>query len=223
MKLNHLFPVIGLLAFAMTANAAGFDYEGADAKPAGSGWDAESEIVDNPYKSGNTSSKCTMVHPTEAWGVAGEWMEENTGEYKIVADFFVKKDCDINCYHAGVDANKKASLKGGKWNRVVFDFSALGSSAQAMVYFGQVSQDWYVDNIQFVKLSENVADYDTESFSPDPDVAYTFGRVKIGGGGFVSGIIAEGSTMIARTDVGGAYIRNHANCSWDPILSLIHI
>lgn len=221
MKLNHLFPVIGLLAFAMTANAAGFDYEGADAKPAGSGWDAESEIVDNPYKSGNTSSKCTMVHPTEAWGVAGEWMEENTGEYKIVADFFVKKDCDINCYHAGVDANKKVSLKGGKWNRVVFDFSALGSSAQAMVYFGQVSQDWYVDNIQFVKLSENVSDYDTESFSPDPDVAYTFGRVKIGGGGFVSGIIAEGSTMIARTDVGGAYIRNHANCSWDPITDFI--
>ncbi len=221
MRKKHLFPLVGLLAFTINANAAVFDYEGATAKPAGSGWDAESEIVDNPFKSGNISSKCTMVHPTEAWGVAGEWMEEDASEYKVVADFFVKKDCDINCYHAGADANVKASLKGGKWNRVEFNFSSFGSNAKAMVYFGQLSQDWYVDNVKFVKLDEEVADYDTDVFTPDVDVKYTFGRVKIGGGGFVSGIIAEGSTMIARTDVGGAYIRNHANCSWDPITDFI--
>lgn len=221
MNLRFLFPLVGLAAFANVQAALINDYEGAESKPAGDGWNAESSIVDNPFKAGNTSSKCTFVHPTEACGVAGEWMQESTKTHKLVADFFVKNDCEINCYYQKLDANVKATLKGGKWNRVEFDFSSFCENEGSMVYFGQLSSNWYIDNVKTVALSETVKDYETDVYSPDPDVAYTFGRVKIGGGGFVSGVIAEGETMIARTDVGGAYVRNHANCSWDPITDFI--
>jgi xyloglucan-specific exo-beta-1,4-glucanase len=50
--------------------------------------------------------------------------------------------------------------------------------------------------------------------------SYRWGTVAMGGGGFVSGIVAsstEKNLFYARTDVGGAYRWNEANASWIPL------
>ena len=49
-----------------------------------------------------------------------------------------------------------------------------------------------------------------------------WGTVKIGGGGFVSGIVTGQKEMYARTDVGGAYKYNYETESWEQLLSFIN-
>lgn len=48
-----------------------------------------------------------------------------------------------------------------------------------------------------------------------------WGTLKIGGGGFVSGIVTGQKEMYARTDVGGAYKYNYETESWEQLLSFI--
>ena len=53
---------------------------------------------------------------------------------------------------------------------------------------------------------------------------YQWKNVKIGGGGFVSGIIttpAQNGLIFIRTDVGGAYRYNPADTSWVPMLDWV--
>ena len=56
-------------------------------------------------------------------------------------------------------------------------------------------------------------------------VPYKWDNVKIeGGGGFVCGIIynpSEEGLVYARTDMGGAYIRNKQTLEWEPILDWV--
>ena len=49
----------------------------------------------------------------------------------------------------------------------------------------------------------------------------TWGTLKIGGGGFVSGIVTGQKAMYARTDVGGAYRYNYKTASWDQLFDFI--
>ncbi len=49
-----------------------------------------------------------------------------------------------------------------------------------------------------------------------------WGTLKIGGGGFVSGIVTGKKTMYARTDVGGAYRFNYDTDSWDQLFGFIN-
>lgn len=48
-----------------------------------------------------------------------------------------------------------------------------------------------------------------------------WGTLKIGGGGFVSGIVTGKKEMYARTDVGGAYKYNYETESWEQLLGFI--
>ena len=48
-----------------------------------------------------------------------------------------------------------------------------------------------------------------------------WGTLKIGGGGFVSGIVTGKKVMYARTDVGGAYKYNYDTESWEQLLGFI--
>ena len=52
--------------------------------------------------------------------------------------------------------------------------------------------------------------------------SYTWGTMKIGGGGFVSGIVTGKEVMYARTDVGGAYKYNYDTESWEQLLAFIN-
>ncbi len=225
MKLKYLFPFAFLTAFSIDAFADKVVMDFEDDKTTGSGWDMTESIVDNPVKCGNTSSKCELVEPDEAWGMTGVWIEYNRGTEFIIADIFMNKDGDItmrdNMQNTDeTNNNVVVSIKGGVWNRVAFDTRSFESiSDNQMVYFGRTSSPFYIDNIKVT--STMPTEYDCTKEEKKTDVDYTFGRVKIGGGGFVAGIVAEGSTMIARTDVGGAYIRNHADCSWTPITDFI--
>jgi len=57
-----------------------------------------------------------------------------------------------------------------------------------------------------------------------PALAYTWGNVAMGGGGFVSAIIpskTESGVVYARTDVGGAYRWDNANGRWVPLLDWV--
>lgn len=48
-----------------------------------------------------------------------------------------------------------------------------------------------------------------------------WGAVKIGGGGFVSGIVTGDEVMYARTDVGGAYKYNYDTMQWEQLMAFI--
>ena len=52
--------------------------------------------------------------------------------------------------------------------------------------------------------------------------SYTWGTMRIGGGGFVSGIVTGKDVMYARTDVGGAYKYNYETESWEQLLDFIN-
>ncbi len=49
-----------------------------------------------------------------------------------------------------------------------------------------------------------------------------WGTLRIGGGGFVSGIVTGKDVMYARTDVGGAYKYNYETESWEQLLGFIN-
>ena len=49
-----------------------------------------------------------------------------------------------------------------------------------------------------------------------------WGTVEIGGGGFVSGIITGKKTMLARTDVGGAYKYNYETKRWEQLMAFLN-
>lgn len=60
--------------------------------------------------------------------------------------------------------------------------------------------------------------------TPTQSEAYTWGRAKVVGGGFIPGIIynqSEKDLIYARTDMGGAYRWNPANQTWKQLMSFV--
>ncbi|MDE5564269.1 MAG: hypothetical protein K2I93_03865 [Oscillospiraceae bacterium] len=52
--------------------------------------------------------------------------------------------------------------------------------------------------------------------------AYEWGAMRIGGGGFVSGIVTGKEVMYARTDVGGAYKFNYETEQWEQLFGFLN-
>jgi hypothetical protein len=51
---------------------------------------------------------------------------------------------------------------------------------------------------------------------------YEWGSLKIGGGGFLSGLVVGNKEMYIRTDVGGAYKYNYKDKKWEQLFSFIN-
>ncbi|MCQ2468490.1 MAG: 1,4-beta-glucanase [Ruminococcus sp.] len=60
------------------------------------------------------------------------------------------------------------------------------------------------------------------SAAEDISAKMEWGTLKIGGGGFVSGIVTGKKAMYARTDVGGAYRYNYSTESWEQLFGFIN-
>lgn len=60
--------------------------------------------------------------------------------------------------------------------------------------------------------------------TPDATQSYNWKNVKIGGGGFVDGVVfnqSQANLIYARTDIGGAYRWDQANSAWIPLLDWV--
>ena len=62
----------------------------------------------------------------------------------------------------------------------------------------------------------------TVSAAEDISSSMEWGTLRIGGGGFVSGIVTGKKVMFARTDVGGAYRYNYDTESWEQLLGFVN-
>lgn len=91
-----------------------------------------------------------------------------------------------------------------------FKLRALSSALAVCISFSAVYGIYNSVNTIPANAAESIED------------SMDWGTVKIGGGGFVSGIVTGQKEMYARTDVGGAYKYNYETESWEQLLSFIN-
>lgn len=212
---------------ALTTNAAEkvvFDFEsGAPANGFnGQGWGVEGTLVDNPYKCGNTSSKC-MKMDISGYGCDGYWCEEDLSKYVVAIDVFSYSDEVVKGYSGAVEIDTYQNVKAKQWTTLYYDWRSAGKTGAGMLYFGGTASGvgtLLVDNIRFV--DEVGANYDCDAMPTKTDVDYSYGRLQIGGGGFVSGLLSiPGKIKLARTDVGGAYKWDPSKCEWKQMFDFV--
>lgn len=198
-----------------------YDFESGVGTFGGEGWGKTVTSEKNPYNCGNTSEKCVKI-TTDSYGVAG--FGGNIGiDKKIVAvDVFSYTDVTIRC-NESYNTDLSQSIKGKVWTTLYFDFRSKVEGPASSLCFGVSGETGvcYVDNIRLVDQAGST--YDCEPLSNiSADLDYTFGRVQIGGGGFVSGLISvPGKVKLARTDVGGAYKWDASNCEWKQLFDFV--
>ena len=212
------------LSFALTSNIKAdtlYDFEEGSI-PTG-GWGTEKSIVANPHKCGNTSDHSLLMEITNYGGVSFPCGAE-IGTQLLAVDVFTLSDCTIKAYSNESDENQYQPAKGGVWSTLYFDFTKHhNASDEILIALGGESGTIYIDNIRFTSDQSDAVQCTEKKLDEKCAVTipYTYGTLAIGGGGFVSGIIASGSSKYARTDVGGAYKWNAGDCSWQPITNFI--
>lgn len=198
---------------AANAQTTLYDFESGKGSFGGEGWGQTITSVDNPYNCGNTSAKCVKVE-TEGYGVAGFSGPVAIDKKILAVDVFSYVDAMIRC-NESYKNDLKQSVKGRVWTTLYFDFTGLVSGPASAVSLGVDGESGtcFIDNIRLVDAVGDTYDCDQADLKADLD--YTFGRVQIGGAGFVSGLLSvPGKIKLARTDVGGAYKWNPSNCEW---------
>ena len=70
-------------------------------------------------------------------------------------------------------------------------------------------------------MSSFTNNIDASAATKDISSEMEWGTLRIGGGGFVSGIVTGKDVMYARTDVGGAYRYNYDTESWEQLFDFI--
>ena len=192
------------------------------------GYDASASIADNPYSCGNTSSKCCQLDLTETWGVQGQSVSANLTDVIIAVDAYSASARTVNCVILSESLNypsRSASLSARRWTTLYFDFRSSAYGAYSgNLNFGQSGLgSVYLDNVRTVTAipeEDNFADCETKAVPADVD--YTYGRLCIGGGGFVSGLLSiPGGVKLARTDVGGAYKWDASDCHWEQMFNFV--
>lgn len=213
----QLLWAIPFLTFAETL----YDFE--DGEIPSGGWGTEKTIVGNPHPCGNTSDHCLKMEITN-YGGASFACGPEVGKQLLAVDIFAPSECTIKAYSNKSEENQYQTATAGKWVTLYYDFTAhKESSDEILIALGGESGSFYMDNIRFVDDKSDAVKCDTKKVNEvcANTVPYTFGTLAIGGGGFVSGIVAQGKSKYARTDVGGAYKWNKENCSWKPITNFI--
>ena len=95
-------------------------------------------------------------------------------------------------------------------NGTLVDTSKRRGKIMANFDFAKFDLKKFMDNwIPYYSNSKNMEDY------------YEWGSLKIGGGGFISGIVVGKKEMYLRTDVGGAYKFDYKNKQWVQLFSHI--
>lgn len=210
-----------LCTFSMGANAdVLFDFE--DGKIPTGGWGTEKTIIENPHLCGNTSAHVLRMEISN-YGGASFACGAEIGSQKLAVDILAPTETSIKAYSNKSKVNLYQTAKAGVWNTLYFDFTDQGlSSDEVLIALGGESGMFYMDNIRFVS-DQNDAVKCTQAMKSNlsETIPYSYGTLAIGGGGFVSGIIASGKSKYARTDVGGAYRWNDADCSWKPISNFV--
>ena len=208
-------------AVATNAEALLYDFEGGVGTFGGEGWGQTVTSEDNPYSCGNTSAKCVKI-ATEGYGVAGFSGNLDITTKVLAVDVFSYTDVAIRC-NSSYETDLTQSVPAKVWTTLYYDFRNLVTAPATSICFGVSGETGvcYVDNIRLVDAVGST--YNCEPLSNiAADLDYTFGRVQIGGGGFVSGLVSvPGKVKLARTDVGGAYKWDASNCEWKQLFDFV--
>lgn len=226
MNKQILLLITCFLAMSLGSNAQMlFDFEN-NVKMNGWGTDITGTIVTaNPViTSENGSDKCQKIVFTETWGrVHKNGLNVNLKEKALTFLVYSENIGEVSVYTDCTDPHAQitqAILEKNKWVRVFFDFSNKCSTATEIQIGTGTKNTIYIDDVQLIPLSE----VPSPTVCNEMEIPYSYGTLAIGGGGFVSGLIASPTAKdvkFARTDVGGAYKWNAANCSWKPLTNFI--
>lgn len=203
-----------------------FDFE--NNKTLGNSWDCDEKIISNPSPDNvNASKNCLQATFTQTWGKAAYFQNIDYSKYALSFTVYTESlgDIWVTAYDPTNDVNHDLSrsvFAGNRWTRLYFDFSEITANANSIQIWTKSTNTILLDSIQLVTLDELPSS--ATNCGDESDVPYTYGTLAIGGGGFVSGIITSPTTQdirYARTDVGGSYKWNAADCSWKPVTNFI--
>lgn len=185
----------------------------------GDGWDLSAEVVADPA---GGSGKCLKASFSEIWGTIAKFDSYDYSTYGLSFLVYMESAGDVKAkaYNPTTEENFELTYSVfdvNKWTKVSFDFSKLTSSSNSIQIYTGTTNTIFIDDVQLVCLG-NLEGVQGET---GMEIPYSYGRVAIGGGGFVSGIIASGNSKFARTDVGGAYKWNDKDCSWSSLTDFI--
>jgi photosystem II stability/assembly factor-like uncharacterized protein len=196
-----------------------YDFE--DQKPLnGVWWGVTETVVPNPLPSVNTSSYCSKM-VISGYGVDGFSNTHDLSKYVVAVDVYSTSAQPVKCFNQVLNKDLYQNSRSNRWTTLYFDFSGeANASAPGKIFFGGCNGGagtLYLDNIRLVTPDQ------MPTISKKMDVDYSYGRLTIGGGGFVSGLISVPTTGLkyARTDVGGAYKWEPADCSWHQLFDFV--
>jgi photosystem II stability/assembly factor-like uncharacterized protein len=213
----------GLLIGSAAVNAETislYDFEN-QKKFDGTGYNVAITVEQNPYACGNESAYCNKFVSSN-YGMKGFQNTYDLSKYIVAMDVYAYYDVTVRCKHNAADKDIYQQCPARKWTTLYFDFRSVANASQpGLVYIGGCTSGavtFYVDNIRLV--TEKTNPYNCDPAPEKMDVDYTYSRLPIGGGGFVSGVVSDVATGVkyARTDVGGAYKWTPSSCSWRQLL-----
>lgn len=221
---NRGLLLTGFLSMSVLAgNAATIGFEDQQTVGVPSWGISSNTIVANPYKCGNESDYCNKLD-INSYGLINYWLDGDWTGKLVAVDVFAYSDETVKGY--ACDKDIFLSVKARKWTTLYYDYTSTGSmpTSGANIGIGGLSSGAgtiYVDNIRLVDAKE--AEYDCDAAPVSMDVEYKYGRLAIGGGGFVSGLLYDANTGVkmARTDVGGAYMWNASDCEWKQMFDFV--
>lgn len=218
-KFIHIAALLGTISFGADA-AVLYDFE--DGMMPTGGWGTEKTIIENPHLCGNTSDHCLQMEITNYGGVSFACGSEIATQL-LAVDVLSPTEITVKAYSNTASVNLYQTANAGVWTTLYFDFTDQNlSKDEILIALGGESGMMYIDNVRFISdKSDAVKCNKAMKNNLSQTIPYTYGNLAIGGGGFVSGIIASGTSKYARTDVGGAYKWNDADCSWKPITNFI--